>query len=257
MNPIRVWAMARHGFLELLRERLLYLAGLFGVLLIAGAALIRQFTAVAEAKILLDFGMGAISLISLVIVLFTAPGLVGREIDKRTIHILVAKPISRAEFIVAKLLGLMAALALLVAVMAGLFLGFLTLSRFSFPAGPLLVSWSFLMLELALLTAAALLFSVFTSPLIATFLTLATFLIGHLSSDIVTLGRLVHNEQVVQFLRNLYLVVPDLSRLDLKNQAVYGVLPDGMTLASNALYGSLYTLLLLSVTLMVFARREF
>ncbi|MCS6783500.1 MAG: hypothetical protein NZ482_10080, partial [Gloeomargarita sp. SKYG98] len=96
-----------------------------------------------------------------------------------------------------------------------------------------------------------------TSPLIATFLTLATFFIGHLSSDVITLGRLIRNPQFLQVLKGLFLVVPDLSRLDLKNTAVYGLLPDAGVLWSSVLYGIFYTIFLLAATVFIFARREF
>lgn len=257
MNAIRIWAIAKHTFLELLRERLLYLAGLYAIFLVAGGALITEVAAATESKIIPDFGLGLMLIFGLVIVIFTTPNLLAREVDKRTIFILIAKPISRLELVIGKHLGLVAALALLSLLMSVVYFGYLTLLRISYPFTALLITIGFMMLEFALLTAAALLFSVFTSPLIATFLTLATFFIGHLSSDVITLGRLIRNPQFLQVLKGLFLVVPDLSRLDLKNTAVYGLLPDAGVLWSSVLYGILYTIFLLAATVFIFARREF
>ncbi len=82
---------------------------------------------------------------------------------------------------------------------------------------------------------------------------------GNLSQDLLTFGRLSHNPALESLTRNLYLVLPDLSRLDLKNQAVYGfeLLPNPLTLITNACYGLLYTVLVLAIAVMVFSRRQF
>lgn len=257
MNVVRIWAIAKQTFLESLRERLLYLAGLYAIFLVAGGALITEVAAATENKIIPDFGLALMLIFGLVIVIFTTPNLLAREVDKRTIFILIAKPVSRLELVIGKHLGLVAALALLSLLMSVVYFGYLTLLRISYPFTALLITIGFMMLEFALLTAAALLFSVFTSPLIATFLTLATFFIGHLSSDVITLGRLIRNPQFLQVLKGLFLVVPDLSRLDLKNTAVYGLLPDAGVLWSSVLYGIFYTIFLLAATVFIFARREF
>ena len=115
----------------------------------------------------------------------------------------------------------------------------------------------YLFLELSLITAVALLFSVFTSSVLATLLSFAVYLVGHLSQDIVKLGNISKNPGLQQLTQNLYLILPDLSRLDLKNQAVYGILPPSLTLGLHAIYGLFYTGLLLSLAILIFSRREF
>lgn len=257
MNLIRIGAIGKHVFLELLRERLLYLAGLYAVGLVAGGALITEVAAATENKIITDFGLAMMLIFGLVIVIFTTPNLLAREVEKRTIFIVIAKPISRLELVVGKHLGLLGALAVLLVVMAGLYLGYLSILNIAYPLIPILTAIGFMLIELALLTAAALLFSVFTSPLIAIFLTLATFFIGHLSADVITLGRVIRNPQLLAILKGFFLVVPDLSRLDLKNTAVYGLLPDAGVLSASVVYGILYTVFLLALTVFIFARREF
>jgi ABC-type transport system involved in multi-copper enzyme maturation permease subunit len=110
---------------------------------------------------------------------------------------------------------------------------------------------------LSLLTAAALLFGVFTSSLLAVFLTFAVYLVGHLSQDMIKFAGITRNPGFQQFAEKLYLVVPDLSRLDLKNNAVYGILPPNESLLTNAAYGLVYTILLLTIAILIFSRREF
>jgi hypothetical protein len=55
----------------------------------------------------------------------------------------------------------------------------------------------------------------------------------------------------------LYLVLPDLERFNLRNQAVYGtaLLPDLPTLTGDLVYGVVYIALLLSLASLAFRRR--
>jgi hypothetical protein len=74
---------------------------------------------------------------------------------------------------------------------------------------------------------------------------------------VITLGKVIRNPQLLAVLKGFFLVVPDLSRLDLKNTAVYGLLPDTGVLFASVVYGLLYTIFLLALTVLIFARREF
>jgi Cu-processing system permease protein len=259
MNLVRTFVIATHVFREVIRDRVLYLIGLFALLLISAMALLPQVAAGTENKIILDLGLAAMSVLGLVVAVFVGTGLVNKEIEKRTVLVLMAKPVSRTEFIVGKHLGLSAVLAVLVSLMTLTYLAVLLINRVAFPLDSILISVLFLFFELCLLTAVALLFGVFTSPLLATLLTFGIYLMGHLSPDLIKLGQLAKNPGLERFTQGLYLVLPDLSRLDLKNQAVYGIglLPDTQALFLNALYAVVYIVLLLAIAIFVFSRREF
>ena len=170
---------------------------------------------------------------------------------------LIPNPISKAELIVGKHLGLWAVLAITISIMMGLYLGMLQISGISYPAFPLIISAIYLLIELALLIAVAMAFGVFTSSILATLLSFGVYLMGHFSQDLVELGKLSDNPQIESLTTSLYLVLPDLSRLDLKNEAVYGLLPSSGDLLANAIYGILYTILLLVVAITIFAQKEF
>jgi ABC-type transport system involved in multi-copper enzyme maturation permease subunit len=117
----------------------------------------------------------------------------------------------------------------------------------------------FTFVEMALLTAVALLFGVFTSSLLATLMTIAVYLMGHLSQDIVELGKLSENPGFQRIANNMYLILPDLERLNFRNEAVYGMtlFPAPLELASHFAYGILYIALLLTIAVFIFARRQF
>ncbi|MBD2077350.1 ABC transporter permease [Phormidium sp. FACHB-592] len=257
MNAARTLVITTNVFREVMRDRVLYLIGLFALFLVACLRLLPEIAAATENKILLDVGLAAMSLLGLVIAVFVGTGLINKEIEKRTVLALLAKPISRTEFIVGKHLGLSAVLAVLVATMTAIYMAILAFGRVPFPAGSILVSSLYLFLQLSLITAVAIAFGVFTSSLLATLLTFAVYFMGNFSRDLVTLGTLSKNPAIENMTRSLYLVLPDLARLDLKNQAVYGQLPSLTALLENALYGILYIVALLAIATFVFSRREF
>lgn len=259
MNLARVRVIAANVFREVIRDRILYLAILFAVGFVLANVLIPQVAAGTETQILLDVGLAAIELLGLVIAVFVGTGLVNKEIEKRTVHVLIAKPITQAEFIVGKHLGLSAVLAVLVAGMVATYLLVLRLNQIPTPVGSVLVTGLYQWLMLSLVTAVAILFGVFTSSLLASLLTFAIYLMGNFSRDLVALGRLSENPTIATITQGLYLVLPDLSRLNLKNQAVYGMqlLPSLPALGINALYAGLYMGVLLAIATVIFSRRQF
>ena len=257
MNPIRVLTIANNGFQEVIRDRILYFIGFFSLLLILAVKIIPEIAAGTHEKILLDFGIGSIAILNVIVAIFIGTSTINKEIEKRTLLMLIPKPISRAEIILGKHLGLTAVLAVTIAIMMAIYLGMLSLSDIAYPTQALIISGLYLLLELALLVSVAILFGVFTSSILATLLSFGVYLMGHFSQDLVELGKLSKNESIEQLTTNLYLVLPDLSRLDLKNEAVYGLLPNNTELLTHALYGILYTALLLSISMIIFAQKEF
>ncbi|MDX2100692.1 MAG: ABC transporter permease [Leptolyngbyaceae cyanobacterium bins.59] len=257
MNSTRIVTIASHVFREVIRDRVLYLIGFFAFLLVVALRLLPEVSATTEDKIFLDFGLAAIGALSLIVAIFVGTGLVSKEIEKRTLLVLLAKPISRTELVLGKHLGLSAVLAVLVAAMTGIYIAALNWSQISYPLVSILVTAIYIFLELSLLAAVAIMFSVFTGSLLATLVSFGVYLIGHFSRDLVTLGNLSDKLEIQRLTRGIYLALPDLSRLDLKNLAVYGVLPAPTELLANAGYALLYITFLLSVAILILSRRDF
>ncbi len=257
MSVIRIWAVASNVFREVMRDRIFFVIGFYALLMLAAGKLLPEVAGMTYDKILTDVGAAAASLLGVVVAIFVGTGLINKEIEKRTVFTIVTKPISNIEFIFGKHLGLSAVLAVLVSGMTAIYLLSLSISNVNYQAIPLILSALFLFLELCLLTAAALLFGVFTSSILALLLTFALYLVGHLSEGMVKLAGVTKNPDFQRLTDNLYLVLPDLSRLDLKNDAVYGVLPTADIMLVNAGYAVVYTVALLFATTAIFSRRQF
>lgn len=259
MNFTRAIVLATNVFREMVRDRILYIIGLYALILAAAMRLLPEFAASTEGKMLPDFGLAAMGAIGTIVAIFVGTGLVNKEIEKRTILMLIAKPVTRSEFIAGKFLGLSAVLAVLVAAMTAIFLGCMLFAKIPYSLPSITLASVFLLLQLCLLGAVAITMGVFTSSLLATALTFGIYLMGNITQDLLKLGSLSQNLGIERLTQALYLILPDLSRLDLKNQAVYGLqaLPNSSTLITSAGYSVLYSVMLLAISILIFSKREF
>jgi ABC-type transport system involved in multi-copper enzyme maturation permease subunit len=257
MNLLRVWTIAANGFREVIRDRLLYVIGFFAILLVLASRLLPQISVGADGKIFLDLGLALTALLGAIVAIFVGTGLINKEIEKKTVLVLIPKPLSRAEFIVGKHLGLTAVLAVLIGLMTFLFWILVLGANIPFSLNHLLIVQGFLLIELSLLIAVAIAFGVFTSSILATLLSFGVYLMGHVSTDLLKLGALTKNSNIEAITQTIYLFLPDLERLNLRNDAIYGILPSSGALWAAAFYGILYTLVLLLIAIAIFSRRQF
>ena len=257
ISILRIWAIAANGFREVIRDRILYFIGFFALLMAFALRLLPEIAVGTHQKIFLDLGLAAIGLLGVMVAVFVGTGLINKEIDKRTILVLIPKPLSRAEFILGKHLGLSGVLAVMLGVMLVIYLLMLLGMKVSFQALPLIVSVFYLGLELILIAAVAIAFGVFTSSILATLMTFGVYLMGHISKDLIQLGIISKNPNILAITKNIYLILPDLERLNFRNEAVYGLLPSADVLIANALYSLVYTGLLLGISILIFSRRQF
>ena len=257
ISILRIWAIAANGFREVIRDRILYFIGFFALLMAFAWRLLPEIAVGTHQKIFLDLGLAAIGLLGVIVAIFVGTGLINREIDKKTILVLIPKPLSRAEFILGKHLGLSGVLAVMLGVMLVIYLLMLLGMKVSFQALPLIVSVFYLGLELILIAAVAIAFGVFTSSILATLMTFGVYLMGHISKDLIQLGIISKNANILAITKNIYLILPDLERLNFRNEAVYGLLPSADVLIANALYSLVYTGLLLGISILIFSRRQF
>ena len=252
--PGRVLAIALNTFREAIRNRILYLLLVFAVALILCAQALSLMTVGSEEKIIKDFGLATIDVFGVLTAVLLGIGLVSREIERRTVYVLLAKPIHRAEFVLGKYLGLVLTLLVNTAVMAGCFFALLLLKGIAAPA--LLVAILLLFLQFLLVTAIAILFSCLSNPIVSCILTLALYVIGHLLWSFDLLKERLVTGPGRALCTALEVLLPDLSHFDIKGPAVHGLpIPEGTVLFACgyfAVYGSAVLLLACAI----FERRE-
>lgn len=254
MWPVIVIAL--NTFRENLRDKILYNLLLFAVLLMGASILLADLSIMEHYKIMTDMGLAAINLVGVIIAIFVGIGLVTKEIERRTIYTIIARPISRAQFVVGKYLGLVTTLAVNVAVMLAVYL--LTLWASHAPVHWALVqAVQLIVVELMLVTAIALFFSTFSSATLSAILTIGLYIIGHLTTDLRGLVQKSHSDALKAMVNGVYYLCPNLDLLNMKGQAAMGI---AIPLSYQALatsYGLLYAGMLLVGACLIFQQRDF
>jgi ABC-type transport system involved in multi-copper enzyme maturation permease subunit len=271
MTLARIGLVAWHVFKESVRDRVLYGIAAFAVLLVAVALLIGQLSAGEDVKIVKDLGLATIEVAGLLMTVFIGVGLVAREIDRRSVFSLLAKPLPRSEFIVGKYAGLVLTILVNVAAMtAALYVVLayidwqaLAVERRAWDAAAtdprLLIAVLMIAAELALLTAVSLFFSSFSSSaLLSIVFTIGIFITGLFSADLRGFADIVDVSPTVGRLVGLVgWIVPAFSVFDVKADVVHGLQVPARLVFANLAYAAAYIAALLVASVTVFSRREF
>ena len=172
-------AIAVNVFRESVRDKVLYNLVAFAILLIGASYLLGQLTAGQDVKIIKDLGLAATSLFGLFIAIFIGIGLVSKEVERRSIYSLLAKPIHRYQLVLGKYAGLTLTLLVNVAIMAAALYAVLLSMAWGASAEvqrawdapaldpALLEAVGLILIELMLITAIALFFSTFSTPILS------------------------------------------------------------------------------------------
>ena len=254
----RVLIVARNTFREAVRDRVLYNLVFFALLMIASAVVVGQISMDIESVVMISLGLSAISLIGLLIAVFTGVGLVSKEIDKRTLHAVLAKPLRRWEFLIGKFAGLAATLAVNTAAMAaGLFLA-LWMVKHSVVRGDavVLVAVYFILLKLMLVVALAMLFSCFTSPLLAILFTGGLYVAGLFVAELRNLQVTTLSQQTQRFFAVISYILPNFGNYDVMGAAAHGRAIAGALVLHNTLYTALYCAMVLAAAAVIFSRKD-
>jgi len=251
-----VKVIALNTFKEAVRDRILYLLLFFAALAIVLSRVLAVLTVGDRTKVVKDVGLASISFFGALMAILIGTGLVYKEIEKRTIFTLLAKPIRRHEFLLGKYFGLVLTLAVMTAAMSLIFL-LLVFAHTLTVEVRLLVPVFFIFLELCLLTAVAILFSSFSTPILSSLFALSFYLIGHFSWSLETLLKRTRPGAGRAALRVVYTLLPDLENFNVKTEAVHGLpIPASLFLYAPA-YGLVYTAFVLLLAVLVFRRRDF
>jgi ABC-type transport system involved in multi-copper enzyme maturation permease subunit len=260
----RIYGVALNTFREAIRQRVLYgiLAVVFGLNLFAivlGAMSLHE-----EARVARDVGLGGISLFGSLTAIVLGVSLLYVEIQRRTIHTIVSKPLERWEFVVGKYTGM--ALTLTVLVMAFTMAMLIVLALQEVPISiALFKAVALAYIEVMVVAALAIFFSSFSSPYLSGVFTFGLFLAGRLSAEMRQAADSSSSPLLKEICHAALWVVPDLTTFSVSGGEVAGgyVSVHGGEFVSwpyllhAAGYGVLYVAALLLLAITIFSRRDF
>jgi ABC-type transport system involved in multi-copper enzyme maturation permease subunit len=250
--------VAANTFREAVRDRVLYNLVFFALLMMAAALLVGQISIGIEQYVIVSLGLSAISIVGIFIAVFLGVALVSKEIDKRTLYALLAKPVHRWEFLVGKFLGLVLTLAVNTAAMAlGLYAALWSVKH-PLERGDacILVAVYLILLKLAVIVALALLFSCFTSPFLAILFTAALYVAGLFAADLRTVQAVHLDASALKLMRGISYLLPNFQNFNVMGAVVHGQGVSSAFVWSATLYAILYVAIVLAGAAVVFSRRN-
>jgi len=224
----------------------------------AAAIAVGQISVGIEQTVIVSLGLSAISVIGLLISIFIGVALVSKEMDKRTLYALLAKPVRRWEFLLGKFAGLVLTLAVNTAAMAlGLLLVMIYMKHsLERSDAVVLVAVYFILLKLALIVALALLFSCFTTPLLAILFTVGLYIVGLYVQELRNLPVEVMSPAMSAFTKWLSYLLPNFENFNVMAMAAHGRAVPGALILQNTLYTVVYCTIVLTAAAVVFSRRD-
>ncbi|HXH31684.1 MAG TPA: hypothetical protein VNJ01_12795 [Bacteriovoracaceae bacterium] len=255
MTLSKIKTIAYFTFKELLKSKILINVFFVGLGLMVVTYVATEFTYGVPERVALDFGLGMLSISSLAISLFLGVGLLSKEIESRTVYMVISRPVPRFAFILGKILGLMG-----IQLVNVLILSLMTVASTSFLGGELtsLFAWAigFILLESFLLLLIVVLVSLLANNVLTVLLSLVILFLGHSIKDTQEIA-FVKSQPLLSLLLEAYnFILPAFYKLNLKDFILYNTsLPLGYLLP-NLAYGVLYSLALLFFIIVIFNRKN-
>jgi len=265
------WSIALITFKEGIRNRALYGISLLALLLLAANQLICSMIMRDVGKVAVDIALSSISLAGLLIVFFVGINLLAKDLDRKTIYMVLSRPISRAQYLIGKYSGIALLLVLSVLILALFALASIYLVKGTYPdyfprfsLAMILISIGFSLLSLLVLAAVSFFFSTLSSSSFTTLvLTIVTYIIGHSLQEVKSLVEapglvgIKVSATTVGMVRFASYFFPNLTLFDLKAQAAHALAIPGSYLLWVFLYGIIYIVVVLFAACMIFSRRQF
>ncbi len=284
---LRVATIAKNTLIESLRQRVLLVLLLFGIVLTGASLYFTHFTFIDEFKFLKDIGSAAISVTGLLVAMIGAAQLIPAEIERRTIYTVLSKPVRRFEFLLGKYFGLLALLTIMLAIMSTMFAGVMFIketievqeilvqapngvpdeaqvemiekiqaqSRDTGMFQALLLIW----MKLALVAGIAVSLSTMaTSTVFIVFSTLVVYFIGHLQATAreVWLEQGTGNLFEKGVLSVVSLLVPDFQSYSIIDEILAGNVVSWSYVCEIAGYSVCYAAIILAIGGLIFKERE-
>jgi ABC-type transport system involved in multi-copper enzyme maturation permease subunit len=264
----RVWALALNTFREAVRNKVLYVLLLFAVVLLGLTYFFSQGALHEQLRVIRDVGLVGIELVGALIAIFIGVNLVYKELDRKTVFALIPKPIHRWEFVLGKYAGMLLTLAVLMAIMTLTLFGVLGLGAAVFSGdndnATIVRAIVLIFGEVAVITAVAVLFSSFSSPILSGALTLGIFVVGHFTPELRELIVKVEPTPLRLTLGAGMRVFPDLhlfyvsgSMVGGQHVSVHGTYVGWSYVGMAGLYGALYAAIAIALAMIIFSRRDF
>lgn len=251
----KVFTLSYYTMKEVLKSKILLNVFLIGLGMMLVTFVASEFTYGVPGKVALDFGLGMLWFSSCGIALFMGVTLLAKEIDSRTVYMIISRPVPRFAFVLGKILGLIAVLVINITL-----LSIMTLGTTSMLGGQIenLVYWSllFTLIESILLLLVVIFFSLVSNSIITVLISLILLFSGHAIQETQGIKFVTDRPFLKGILEIYHLVLPGFYKLNLKDFVLYKQTLPLDYLIPNFFYGISYSLFVLFIIIFIFNRKN-
>lgn len=248
--------IALNTFREMIRNKLFSLIIFLSIILIALSLGLNSLALGENKRVIIDFWLSFIELSGLAVILFLAGWLIAREIDGRTIYLMLSKPIRRGMIILWKFSGF-AVVLLFVFVIELLILVAILISQWVILDSIFFLATLGIFLKLLSLLALSLLFSTIVSPGLAMLMTIVSTIVGHGWYAILEYAMRSGDQFYLYFARGVLIFFPNLESLNLKNLVATSATIDIQTYLIAYILSVVYTSVILLLAAWIFEKKSF
>lgn len=251
-----IWVIAKNTYVEIIRDRILYGLLVFTLLLIGLSLLLGQLSFAEQARIAANFGFASIHLSAVIISIFVGSSLVNKEIEKKTVMTLLSRPISRPEFLVGKIFGLLLINATVITCLAVVL--FITFQWLHMSVdSTFILALHGIFLESSVLLGLAIFFGTFATAAMVVPFTLGLFFIGHWLDSLRFFAEKSQTPTLVILSQAAAWLLPNLETFNWRSEVVFAQeIPWPQFWQANA-YAFAWLILLITLSSFIFRRRDF
>ena len=251
-----MWNIAINTFKEIVRNKFLYLILFFAFVFIIFSLLLGRLTLWDDDKMIVDFWLGMIEIFWLIGVLFVGSQLLFKEVEGKTIFLILSKPIRRWEFILGKFIGFSESIFLIVLFQGIVFL-IVLLSKGILPDDLIIISIIFTFLKLEIILALVFFFSTFMSHILTITVSIMVYLVSHSFSLLIDLSRRIGSTLFIKIMQTVELLFPPLEALNIKDVIWSFKDFSFLYIFWNSLYSILYIMIILFFSVLIFNKKTF
>lgn len=248
--------IALNTFKEIVRNKILYLILFFAFVFIVFSIALGKLTIWDDNKVIVDFWLAMIEIFWLVWVLFVGSQLLFKEIEWKTIFLILSKPIQRYEFILWKFFGFSATIFLIIFLQSILFLIVLFIKDIEITK---LITFSllFTFFKLEILLSLVFFFSTFMSNMLTILVTLMIYFLSHSFTILIDIANRTANVAVLYFSKGLQLLFPPFEALNIKDVIGSFSSFSAKYFLFNSAYSIVYLTIILFFTILIFNKKKF
>ena len=209
-----------------------------------------------DKKIITDFWLSMIEIFGILWVLFVGSQLLFKEVEGKTIFLILSKPIKRYEFILGKFLGFSATTFLIILLQSILYLWVLYFKEIEI-THLIIFSLFFIFLKLESLLALVFFFSSFMSNMITILVSILFYIAWHSFSLLLELVHRTKNEIIIKSVQALQSIFPPFEALNIKNFIWWITDFSTKYYLFNTAYSIVYLIIILYFTILIFNRKKF